>query len=278
MKSILHPAIILASVTPLLAGPVFQEKAGILVMEAESTASSLGSWKKKTDVPDYSGDCHLEFTGNKAESGPPKSPLKYSFQINKGGTYELAIRCRKRLESKRQDISNDCYLALKGDFETGGDAPLKILKSDTKLYGGSPDGWGWSAKLDRDHKKMSPKYLLKSGETYTLTISGRSKNFNIDRIFFVHEDADLGKVKRENPKESKTDAIGGGSDAGSFGNRLKSYPTRELNNKNGRSIKAQLVDKNGNILTIVKDGRRFEIPISSLSDADQEFLKDWWPK
>ena len=36
--------------------------------------------------------------------------------------------------------------------------------------------------------------------------------------------------------------------------------------------------EHGGILTIVKDGRRFEIPISSLSDEDQVFLKDWWPE
>lgn len=276
MKLLLLPALVLTSVAPLHAGPVFQEKSGVLVMEAESTSSSLGSWIKKTDVKDYAGECHLEFTGNKPESGPPKSPLKYTFQINKGGTYELALRCRKRLETKRADISNDCYVALKGDFESGGDAPLKFLQSDTKLYGGSPDGWGWSAKLDRDHKKYSPRYELKAGETYTLIISGRSKNFNIDRIYFVHEDHGMHKVKNSSLDESKTETVGGGADTP--GSKLKSYPVRELKNKDGRSIKAQLVAKTGDTLTIVKDGQRFEIPISSLSEEDQEFLRDWQPE
>jgi hypothetical protein len=276
MKRLLLPALSLAIASPLPAAPVFQEKGGVLVMEAESTSSSLGAWEKKTDVQDYGGECHLEFTGNKPESGPPKSPLKYSFQINKGGTYELAIRCRKRLETKRDDISNDCYVALKGDFDTGGDVPLKVLKSDTKLYGGSPDKWGWSAQLDVGHKKYAPRYQLKAGETYELTISGRSKNFNIDRIFFVHADQGMGQVKNSNPDESKTDAGGGGTTTA--GSKLKSYPARELKNKDGRVIKAQLIDKDGDTLVIVKDGRRFEIAISSLSAEDQAFLKDWWPE
>ncbi len=61
-------------------------------MEAESTTSSLGAWKKKTDMPDYGGECHLEFTGNTPEIGPPKSPLKYSFRIDKDGhRFEIAI-------------------------------------------------------------------------------------------------------------------------------------------------------------------------------------------
>ena len=71
--------------------------------------------EKKTAVKDYSGECHIEFTGNKPESGPPKSPLKYKLQINKPGKYTLAIRARKRLETGRADISTDCFVALKGD-------------------------------------------------------------------------------------------------------------------------------------------------------------------
>ena len=276
MRTHLFTALVLSFVSPLLAGPVFQEKGGVLVMEAESTTSSLGSWQRKTDVPDYGGDCHLEFTGNTPESGPPKSPLKYSFRIDKGGTYELAIRCHKRLETQRTDISNDCYVSLKGDFESGGDVPLKVLKDDTKLFGGDATKWGWSSQLDVSHKKYAPLYQLKAGETYELTVSGRSKNFNIDRILFVHGDKGMSSVRKDNPAESKTDAAGGGSSAS--GGKLKTYPTRELKDKGGRVIEARLVAKDGDTLTIIKDGRRFEIAISSLSEDDQKFLKDWLPE
>jgi hypothetical protein len=276
MKPQLFSAFALTIASPLLAGPVFQEKNGVLVMEAESTTSSLGVWKKKTDVPEYGGDCHLEFTGNTPESGPPKSPLKYSFRINKSGTYDLAIRCHKRLETKRSDISNDCYVSLKGDFDSGGDVPLKILKDDTKLFGGDATKWGWSSQLDVNHKKYNPRYQLKAGETYELTVSGRSKNFNIDRILFVHEDEGISSVKKNNPAESKTDADGGGSPPS--GNKLMTYPARMLRDKSGRVIEARLVSKDGDTLTIIKDGRRFEIAISSLSEDDQKFLKDGLPE
>jgi hypothetical protein len=274
MKPHLLSALCLTFAGDLTAGPVFLEKGGVLVMEAESTTSSLGAWKKKTEMADYGGECHLEFTGNTPESGPPKSPLKYSFRIDKGGAYDLVIRCYKRLETSRADISNDCYVSLKGDFDTAGDAPLKVLKDETKLFGGDATKWGWSHQLDVNHKKYAPRYLLKAGETYELTVSGRSKNFNIDRILFVHEDKGVGGVRKDNPAESKTDAAGGGS---SSGGKLKPYPVRELR-RDGRVIKAQLVDKEGDILTIIKDGRRFEIAISSLSEEDQTFLKNWLPE
>ncbi len=249
----------------LSAPPVFLEKGGLVVIEAESTTSRLGDWKKKTDVKDFQGECHLEFTGNKPESGPPKSPLKYSFTVSKGGTYALVLRARKRLESKRSDISNDCFVALEGDFTPGGDAPLKVLKSDTKLFGGDADGWGIAKTLDVNHKKYPALYKLKPGETYELTISGRSKNFNIDRILFVHESQNAAKVLRENPAESKRS---GGEVA-----QRRERPTRTLVNKDGKKITAELVEKSGDAISILVRGSKYEIQIDSLSEEDRKFFE-----
>ena len=250
--------------------PVFQEKGGLVVIEAESTASRLGSWKKKTDVEDYGGECHLEFTGNKPELGPPKSPLKYRFQVSKPGKYQLSIRARKRLETKREDISNDCYVALKGDFTSGGKVPLKILKEDTKMFGGRPDGWGWTMMLDPHGEKFPALYQLKADETYEFTISGRSQNFNIDRFVFVHESVDLKKVQRENPGESKA------VDPNGFG-RPADRPRRNLTNREGRTIAAELLGKADGKVIILVNGIRHEVAIASLSDEDQAFLKSWKP-
>lgn len=254
--------------------PVFQEKGGIVAIEAESTSSSLRKWKKKHDVADYSGECHLEFTGNKAESGPPESPLKYRFQIKKPGKYTLVLRARKRLETKRADISNDCYVAMKGDFESGGETPLKVLKSDTKIFGGDKDKWGWCRQLDYNHKKSAPVYLFKAGGTYEFIIHGRSKNFNLDRFLFVHESENLREVMNKNPRESpKAEGEKGG-----FGDRLKKFPVRELTNSKGVTITAKLVDKQGSRLIIIRKGRRMEIEIAQLSEEDQEFFKTWSPE
>ncbi|QTN32914.1 hypothetical protein HZ994_11455 [Akkermansiaceae bacterium] len=250
---------------------VFLEQGGKVTIEAESTDSRLGKWKKKTDVADYQGECHLEFTGNKTESGPADSPLGYHFKINKPGTYQLILRARKRLESKREDISNDCYIALKGDFEAGGEAPLKILRSDTKMFGGDPKGWGWATQIDVNHIKYPVLYRLKQGETYELTISGRSKNFNIDRILLFHEDHDLREIQRENPPESRRDSDG------AKGSRLAPVTVRKLTNAEGKVIEAQLIGKDGDTLIVMVSGRRYEIPISTLSKSDRAFVKGWQP-
>ncbi len=182
---------------------VFVEKDGVVVMEAESTDSSLGRWKTKTTLEGYQGSGHLEFTGNKPESGPPESPLVYHFKVTKPGNYALILRARKRLESKRQDISNDCFVRLEGDYESGNNTPKEVLEEDTKLFGGDADGWGAAVKLDVKHKKFDPVYELKAGETYQFVMSGRSQNFNVDRILFVHEDKNARQVMNENPPESE---------------------------------------------------------------------------
>lgn len=249
---------------------VFLERGGIVAIEAESTTSRMGDWKKKTDVKDFSGECHLEFTGNKPESGPPKSPLKYSFKISKAGKYQLSIRARKRLETKREDISNDCFVALKGDFTSGGKVPLKVLKEDTKMFGGRPDDWGWTMSLDPHGEKFPAIYELKAGETYEFTISGRSKNFNIDRFIFVHESSSLKEVQRKNPPESKLESSGLG---GQKTKRIK----RSLTNSSGKSIQAELLGKEDDTVSILVKGVRHDVKISSLSAEDQKFIQNWTP-
>lgn len=259
--------VLLLLTSPLLAkGPIFLEKGGIIAIEAESTASSKGSWKEKTDVKDFSGTCHLEFTGNSITNGPPKSPLKYQFKVNKAGKYQLTIRARKRLESERDDLSNDCYVSLKGDFAGGGGAPLNILKKETKMYGGDANKWGWTNQLDFNHKKAPAIYDLKSGETYELTIHGRSKNFNFDRFLLVHDSHSLRKVRDKNPKESKSDEASP---------TFKKATVRTLTNLEGREVKAELQRLAGDTIQVKIKGKPFEIKLETLTEEDQNFLRKW---
>ncbi len=177
---------LLLSTARVDAGPRFAAKDGLLVIEVESTSSSLGDWKVLQTIEGYTGGGHLEFTGNGPAGGPASSPLAYAFTVDMDGDYQLLIRAHKRLDGEQPDKCNDCYVRLEGDFGAGGSAPLEFLGTDTKLYGGNPEGWGWTAQLDRQHKKYPPVYKLKAGERYTLTISGRSQRFNMDRIVFKH--------------------------------------------------------------------------------------------
>jgi hypothetical protein len=186
----------------VLADPVFEGRDGLVIIEVESTVSSTGDWVKMKSIDGYTGDSHFEFTGNKPATGPAKDPLEFQFTVDQDGIYKLLIRCHKRLAGEEPDKCNDCYVRLEGDFTSGGNVPQKMLETDTKLYGGSPTEWGWTAKLDRDHKKFDPLYNLKAGETYTLVVSGRSQRFNMDRIVWKHEGVSDAKAKDPKLPES----------------------------------------------------------------------------
>jgi len=163
--------------------PLFVETNGIIVMDAESTASPLGKWKSVSEPANFTGTGAIEFTGNRTAGGDPDSPLVYRFQVQTDGIYQLALRAHKRLDGAPSDHSNDAYIRMEGDYDAvGGAAPLDWLMNDTKIFGGSPSGWGWAASLDRDHNKRFPRYTFKAGEIYTLILSGRSQRFNVDRI------------------------------------------------------------------------------------------------
>lgn len=203
-------------ITPAPAQPVWEAKDGILIMESEATTSSKGKWKERKTVDGYTGDSHLEFTGNTPNGGKPTSSLKYRFTVDKDGVYHLRIRAHKRLQGERGDKArndqcNDCYVQLKGKYEPANGIPAKILKEDTKLFihGKSAVTWDWTNQLDyhdpktKKEAKRDPQYTLKAGEKYTLVISGRSQRFNMDRIVLWHDEADENAARNPGTSESK---------------------------------------------------------------------------
>ncbi len=214
--------------------PSYGDDNGLVIMETEFTQSNLGLWVKKTDVTGYTGSGHLEFTGNNQASGPPNSALTYTFTITNGGLYRLLIKGRKRLDGAEPDKSNDCYVKLAGDFDESpnandvhnGDALEADLRRNVKFFGGNANGWGWAQQLDlggHDNKRNAV-YTLKSGKTYMLTIHGRSKNFNIDKIvFYKTTDYTINSAKNTTYNASETCASNLSTNKALF-RTIKVYP------------------------------------------------------
>jgi hypothetical protein len=223
-------ALVVASSTR--AAPLFVEKDGLVIMEAESTTSRLGDWEKRTDVDGYTGSCHLEFTGNKPMSGSPKSPLEYRFRTGRAGDYTLTIRARKRLGNEEPDKCNDGYVRIEGDFDRGGEktAPLAELKKNNKFFGGNADGWGWATRLDIHHKKYPAVYRFKADQTYTFVLHGRSQRWNVDRIVLYHED--VKRAEATDPKKDET--VGSGGPRKATRGVAGKPPLRKLTPRRGR--------------------------------------------
>lgn len=170
----------------------YEEKNGLIIMEAENTTSPLDKWIRKTDNPGYSGSGHIEFTGNGSNGGPATSPLEYKFKVNQEGYYRLFIRARKRLDGAPSDKNNDGYVKMDGDFDAGpnagnnhnDDAPESMLREPTKFFGGTATGWGIAQQLDAGghSNKRNAIYKFKASKSYTLTMYGRSIKWNVDRI------------------------------------------------------------------------------------------------
>lgn len=177
--------------TEVYSQKVYEESGGLVMMEAENTFSPLDLWANSTTFPSFSGTGHIEFTGGVTSgTGLPKSPLIYKFKINTAGDYALNIRGRSRLLSgEATDIANDAWIKVEGDYTvgTGGPPNISWMNQDTKVFvgrGGNGD-WGWGTNYDINHVQPKAIFNFKAGQVYTLTMSGRSQRFNVDRILLV---------------------------------------------------------------------------------------------
>jgi len=171
---------------------------GVLVFQANHTNSPLGNWEMVSlGHPDYfegaSNDTMLYFTGNQPNLGPADSPLEFTFIAPETATYELAIRSSRDLRGAANDHCNDFFVRMAGDFEPGHNTFSKsVLTSNTKHYFSSvPDRqWGWTIlgerRIDGENVKLRFRYVLKQGEVYTLTVSGRSQRAIMDYIILFN--------------------------------------------------------------------------------------------
>lgn len=189
MMKLKYPIFVLLLIAGIAAckGPV-SEKNGLLEIEVESVLLE-GNWMVHESedsldfIKGFSGDAVLQFTGNTEVSGPPDSPLSYSFRIQTPGTYRLKMRALEApLETGEGDKANDCYLKLAGGEDWLGEYTKFVLLGDSYT-------WSWNVLSEPHHHEFeAPEYALAAGE-YEILIAGRSKNFIMDKIVLYKVDA-----------------------------------------------------------------------------------------
>ena len=151
----------------------FVEKNGIIVMEAESIPIDT-PWSYEQALLGYTGSGYYRFDGNSYSTGGAKGRLSYLMNITTTGTYQLLLRSNKNHPDTTW--SNDCYVKLKN--QTTG-----LLANLTKTF--QSDGrYKWSSKTRASigHTTYRSLYSMPKVGLYELQISGRSKNFHLDRI------------------------------------------------------------------------------------------------
>lgn len=150
--------------------PVFLEKNGIVILEAESITISEG-WELQTSVEGYSGEGYLTWTPSTNVQPNGQGLLEYSFKISNAGNYIVKIRNYHPCE----------------DFTECNDIFLKMNDTEwRKNFNHTLAEWDWNSRQDVDHVFSDATYTLEEG-THTLYLSGRSQDFSIDKIAIFHE-------------------------------------------------------------------------------------------
>jgi hypothetical protein len=149
----------------------FQEKDGIVVFEAEGIKLTEG-WALENSIKDYSGEGYITWKDSTITETNNQGLLRYDFQITTGGIYTLKMRNYHSCE----------------DFTECNDVFVKLDNGEwRKNFNHTVSNWDWNSQQDINHVFSNSKFDLNKG-MQTLYLSGRSKNFSIDKIaFFLQE-------------------------------------------------------------------------------------------
>jgi len=190
----------------------FEEKDGLLIIEAENFDIGTSRWERKTDKPGYTGISYLEWTGNdsfNSASSTSLSKISAKIKINKAGKYRFSWRNRIGFGSNTTE-HNDTWLRFPDASDFYGEKP-DGSRTYPKGSGKSPnpEGAPWNAPFDGwfkvyannlswnnsantgDNADGRPVYVeFEEPGVYTLELSGRSKNHQIDRIILSNNGTD----------------------------------------------------------------------------------------
>lgn len=148
---------------------VFEEKDGLIVIEAESIPMTSG-WAVRTSTGGFAGPGYIQWEGGDDFNAPPNGALlEYKVWVNNPGSYQFRFRSRK--DGAASDAQNDTWVSVNGSNW------LKVFVT------GSQGVWSFDAIGEPNHGTfLNPtRYNLVAGEN-TIRLGGRSRLHKIDRI------------------------------------------------------------------------------------------------
>ena len=152
-------------------GKIFQETDGLVIFEAESIPLTEG-WSFEKTVEDYSGEGYITWKDSTTIEPKGQGLLAYKFLITKPGVYSLKMRNYHSCEDFTE--CNDVFVRMdEGNWR--------------KNFNHTLSEWDWNSQQDIHHVFTDSQFLLKEG-MHTLYLSGRSKDFSIDKIALYHMD------------------------------------------------------------------------------------------
>ena len=195
---------------------VFQEQAGLVVIEAES-ATLVDQWVSESTESSFAGDGYIRWNGSNHFNDSSQGILEYKIHITNPGLYHMRLRMSHE-GAPAGDQENDCWTRMdNGPF-------IKTFHPGNRIN----DGFTFHSFHEPNHGEFaSPTYDLSAGE-HTFYIAARSYNVRIDRIHFYKNNVPNPESLEypESPIEESTNEREGGDndDIAIHGDRIKWHP------------------------------------------------------
>lgn len=153
----------------------------------------------------FVGTGFIEYQGDDSFGSQEDNPITYTFTIDTPGTYRLIFRGYKNhldpdgpnpINNKNRaakfawDRNNDVWIKMEGDYDANtaydNGAQESDLREYNKFIGRGDTGWGQTGSIEPSSGVFKGAYYqFKAGETYQLSVVGRSNQYNIDRIMLL---------------------------------------------------------------------------------------------
>jgi len=148
----------------LFAG-VFQETGGLAVAEIESEPTN--GWTRVTSPAGYTGSAAYKWNGPNYFSTPGRNILKYNFNINNAGTYNLDLRSYNASSDNKE--FNDVFIRVDGGQW------FKAFTYENKK-------WTYVTRKEIRHNVFEDYRVNLSKGQHSVEISARSNAYVIDRL------------------------------------------------------------------------------------------------
>lgn len=153
-------------------GP-FQDQGGIVAVEFESETPVL-DWVQYSTYDGYSGSGYFRWDGPNHFNQPGNGVIRYDFEVESGGTWQLAIH--NRHNNSQPDQENDVWVRM----DNGGwDKVYSNLGTSTTFT------WNWHTRFDNSPQTHTDALYNLSAGQHTIYFSGRSAGWMMDR-FHLH--------------------------------------------------------------------------------------------
>lgn len=167
----------------------YWEEGGIIAVDLE-VFEAKKPWKRETDLKGFTGNSYWTWRGGNSFGRAGGGTIEFNIIISRPGEYFLNIYNRHDFHDSTEE--NDCFTQM----DDG-----KWVKTFSSKKG----EWIWQSTHEWSGSKKIPAAYTLSAGLHTFRISGRSKNFSIDRVHLWHSSLNKKKTLSTDVKLTDSD-------------------------------------------------------------------------